>query len=878
MGVASSGEGRERRVACCYSALPEEAHPLQDPETGSSPSRVTVDQAATLVPRASRSSGKSVVQFGSSDYYVSESEGQVQIDIVRMGDIGGEASFTYNTVDGSAKAGKKYVAQADTCTFLPGERVKVINVDVVQDECWDATLEFGVVITNVKGAHRGKQAFQCTVKIIDDDCFPTNKFEGFVDDEESIENIFGPSLFFQYVVMNFSNKTFSRGFLLIVFFDALKAAYFFLTLYMQVYLVDHVLVSRDEDMQEGEHEERKLMVNSIDSGARAVARALGAEVYGYGFGGDDVNSKNKTAIAVGCLYIIPFTLSHLCDYLKPSLGLQEVARKTLQANLFRKFLHYTEKVRDSISVGDLTMAMARDISEVVDNGLMRFLEGVSIMMKLAVALAFILEENKMAAVPLGIFPVVMGVFMMAREKPTNNAAEAMASQQNNLVHQIQDAVRNFPLVSDFQLKSHVVEAYEASIDLYNKKSRHSQQIVTNNTYLSSWLTTLLIGIYMMIGSRQVVSLGGTVSLGTFIATINVFKEIGVELRELYLAFMEVQSTYGPLRKLTFFFNQPTDLNDRMKVGRSRRDMGTLKLAELVQRKQDSTPPKAAQLSEEGDVKEVKEVKDRENFFIEDLMTVELRDVTFSYPGVSHPVCFKVNYEFEQGKLYGFIGRRHQGKATLLKLLAEVLLLEPDSGHVFVPTHMRILHINKDVGILHGSLINNLIFNNDKQTCGGMRRIREICEMCGFTSRMLAELHDEPAPGTRRPSLVTNHALVQETIPYISGKTWETGMSQADYARLSIARALILNPECLIMHMPFISFNDQCTKELTMLMRRHVEEKGLQFPASEKALRRPRTVFFSSSALERCYLAHQVFEVSIGNGIKCVHGSASSSKR
>ncbi len=65
-------------------------------------------------------------------------------------------------------------------------------------------------------------------------------------------------------------------------------------------------------------------------------------------------------------------------------GVAGLSRRTLQKNLLRKFLNYTEAVRGQISEGDVNMAMMRDVHEVVDCGFMKGLEVVRMVGKLLV--------------------------------------------------------------------------------------------------------------------------------------------------------------------------------------------------------------------------------------------------------------------------------------------------------------------------------------------------------------------------------------------------------------------------------------------------------------------------------------------------------------
>ena len=61
--------------------------------------------------------------------------------------------------------------------------------------------------------------------------------------------------------------------------------------------------------------------------------------------------------------------------------------------------------------------------------------------------------------------------------------------------------------------------------------------------------------------------------------------------------------------------------------------------------------------------------------------IELRDVTFAYPGTTKNVLDQVNLKFAPGSVVAVIGENGAGKTTLVKLLAK--MYEPDSGQILV---------------------------------------------------------------------------------------------------------------------------------------------------------------------------------------------------
>ena len=62
-------------------------------------------------------------------------------------------------------------------------------------------------------------------------------------------------------------------------------------------------------------------------------------------------------------------------------------------------------------------------------------------------------------------------------------------------------------------------------------------------------------------------------------------------------------------------------------------------------------------------------------------TIEIRDLTYRYPGASKPVLDGISLEIPEGKIVGILGRTGSGKSTLVKLLPR--LLDPPAGTVFI---------------------------------------------------------------------------------------------------------------------------------------------------------------------------------------------------
>eukprot|EP00929_Paragymnodinium_shiwhaense_P018908 TRINITY_DN13062_c0_g1_i1.p1 TRINITY_DN13062_c0_g1~~TRINITY_DN13062_c0_g1_i1.p1 ORF type:complete len:821 (-),score=177.13 TRINITY_DN13062_c0_g1_i1:56-2518(-) len=764
----------------------------------------------------------SVIQFTSAFYFVSEGEEDVmQVDIARLGDCSGGAQVCYRTEDSSAKAWVKYVPVSGKLTFEPGDSTKTVHIRILSSEAWDATLEFNVVLEKARGAQLGKYLNVCRVTIIDQNSFPSDKYKEYFP--EKCEEIPTFGFFMEYLRLNMRDPTTRSMVWKYMFIDFLKGLYYFWTIYLQVYLID-VVLSEDGG---GSGEEARRLVGRPSS-ARFLEEKEGEEEGGeeeaqFGFMIQSLlvpHSRRETAMVVAAIYVVPFVLLHVSDLCKCYIGLQARLRKMLQANLLRKFLYYDEVVRCDVKGEQIALAMMKDIFEVVDCGFMKVLNVVGILNKLAFALLFILAENKLAALPLCVCPVILILFLTLREKQNINVNEELATKREYVLQCVNDAIQQYRLIADYYMRPMVVTKYEKKIEDFHQQEMHARARRENNLKLSPWLTVLLVGAYMIVGSSIVNTVGGWLRLGVFLATINIFKEIGVEIQEVYAELMEIQRSFGPLIKIAGYMNLRTDLTDRKRINRQRRELGLQERHAARQRTMSLTSESSVGSG-----------------FPADTVEIFVQNLTFKFP-LGKSVLSDVNLKFAQGKLHALIGAPHGGKATFLKLIGQVFLPLENQGTVFLPPHLRILHASQETILVHGTFTKNIILNQDIKKVGGLERVRQICSLLGFEKDVLSHLDDE-----------------------VDLSNWTQRLSHTAYARIALARAFVMNPEVLAIHKPLASFNDPEVKTVAGLLRSHVDEKGLALPNNERSFRRPRTVFYSSATLDGIALADLVYKVS-----------------
>merc|ERR1712205_206783 len=98
--------------------------------------------------------------------------------------------------------------------------------------------------------------------------------------------------------------------------------------------------------------------------------------------------------------------------------------------------------------------------------------------------------------------------------------------------------------------------------------------------------------------------------------------------------------------------------------------------------------------------------------------------------------------------------------------------------------------------------------------------------------------------------------------------WGETLSHTQQQLLSLARALIANPEFLVAHKPTLGFDHACRMIVLQALKDFVRKRGLEQDEQALHLRRPRTCIFSLSAPTDTEGADCVYEVSDAHGIQC----------
>lgn len=757
-----------------------------------------------------------IIQFSAFTYFCQEDEGTMQLDVMRIGDCSDVSEVTFTTKDSSAKQGKHYTNVSCRIVFEEGESQCMVEVPLLESSDWDTTLEFAVELIPGDGglvnALLGRYLYSARVKVIDNDKFPTNKYAFEIDGNE-IHEAPKLGLFIEYLKFNWSDPVVRSRSIKFGCIDQLHNLYDFLHLFLNVYLVDYVLNPEFND----DH----LL---------------------FGF------SRELSLLIIALTILVPFALLHFLSFVKANkCGVGGSSRLRLQSALIRKFLNYEAGVRLKLRNGDLIMGMTRDSTALVGDGYKGMLSvvkelGQLILMLIYQFMAPIVFDrpfSRLGFAPLIAFPLLMGVFLVARDNMTSVLLSARNKSQTGLVNAVEETVGNYRLVADYGQREKSVRRFEQAVKDFNTTNRNTGVVLMNSGYYAKYLSILAVVGYTLGGGMNVLS--GYMTLGMFLNNISIFAKIGSAWGQIYKIFLDISTIFPAMENIFISMNLPTDVAHRKMVNRKiRKETANLRNQLHEEDKLKSNPNRSMPVPC-------------------DRMRMKLGNLTFTYHTSSPSggerttvLNQKGLLDIQQGWLTCLVGPRGGGKTTLLKLIGGEILPNPDDiggaspsgGQFHVPSHLRTLHVSGPM-FFEGSILDNLLFGVATGDDDGRRdRVVEICTKLGLGEE------------------IVRHTALNDV------HVWSDVFSATQCQLMSIATALIANPEVLCIHKPTQYFDAGTAHKVASVFREFVDLKGLECPGPRQS-RRPRTCIMTTADNANLRFADAVFNITADDGIQLV---------
>eukprot|EP00746_Dinoflagellata_sp_MGD_P121938 gnl/MRDRNA2_/MRDRNA2_56967_c0_seq1.p1 gnl/MRDRNA2_/MRDRNA2_56967_c0~~gnl/MRDRNA2_/MRDRNA2_56967_c0_seq1.p1 ORF type:complete len:1042 (+),score=122.69 gnl/MRDRNA2_/MRDRNA2_56967_c0_seq1:93-3128(+) len=798
-----------------------------------------------------------ILQFSTYIYYVKEGEEeQMVVDVLRLGDSSQKCSVSYATNDGSAHAGIKYVATQGVLEFEIGETSKEIAIPILSDDAWDEQREFTIKLSTPQNAILGKYLHTCRVKIIGSICFPSDRHKEMLlasaTDPDKLKEIPIYSLILEYFKMNLRHPEIRKRTRQMLILDQTINVYFIWRLLIIQTIIDRLFKS------DGCPEDERFWFEILPCPA-------------------DSSDRNTMLVVMAIFVIVPMVFNHFIEYKRIFWKVGGMSRMTIQANLMRKFLNYDEYSLAKLSQTDLIIAMTRDTFEVVHNGYLKIFPLSLNFWRLIMLLTLqVYNGSIFATIPVIVSPIVLLIFLRIRTPRSMKVSLEQDTAYNEKIRFVGEVLRCYHLITDFAKRPWAVDTFEKKIKDFNMKLILADADTLNNSYMAPWLSIIMIGGWLIVGGMRVVNRQSTI--GEFVTNLEVFNALGQAWMIIYVIMLQMMYSCPSLFRLTRYLNLPTDVEKRMRLNRRRRKEGEqarqLARAELISglgsmasgtsisssagpqtngkagRCQGTTGDMGSSLMNSYATSSTQ-------VYAADNVQIGFEKVCYHYNiGLWNAIRHRGSiaaadgvgikgstFKFAQGKLVTLIGSSGEGKSTMLKLLSGVLL--PESGYVMIPPHLRVLHCSQEPIFFCDTLYNNLTYGVPKgDPDGRIERVRAICERLLLPDRVLEFLSEEHMNGKHDDITVDWGEVLRLTERYL----------------LVQARALIANPEVLVLHKPTLACEERLALNTFSMLREFCQQRGLEMDRAMLAHRRPRTCICSTIAKEGIALSDHVLNV------------------
>jgi ATP-binding cassette subfamily B protein len=259
---------------------------------------------------------------------------------------------------------------------------------------------------------------------------------------------------------------------------------------------------------------------------------------------------------------------------------------------------------------------------------------ISVLTILGVAVALLVTNAGLAAVAMLGLPVLIAatvVFRRLSSAAYNEARERVSEVNADL----QENVSGARVTQAFTRERRSARDFAARSDAYRRARLRAQRYIATYFPFVALLSDLATAAVLGVGASRVA--GGTVTAGVLTAFL------------LYLGLF-----FAPVQQLSQVFD-----------GYQQAAVGLRRIRELLDTPTSVPPPEADAVPVPSRLRG----------------EVELRDVTFSYPGAATPALDRVSLRIAPGETVALVGATGAGKSTVVKLLAR--FYDPTAGTVLV---------------------------------------------------------------------------------------------------------------------------------------------------------------------------------------------------
>ena len=191
--------------------------------------------------------------------------------------------------------------------------------------------------------------------------------------------------------------------------------------------------------------------------------------------------------------------------------------------------------------------------------------------------------------------------------------------------------------------------------------------------------------------------------------------------------------------------------------------------------------------------------------------IKISKLNKSFEGIKKiNVLKRISYNFKKGKIYSLMGPSGSGKSTLLNLLS--LIDRPSSGSIIFENKKVNYNDSNENDILRANKI-GIIYQQDNL-------LPDFTALENIYLAALAGGNDEDVAINKAKNLLKKVGLTNRSENYPSQ------LSGGEKQRISIARAVVNNPQVILADEPTGSLDLQTAKEIFGLLKNQINKERL----------------------------------------------------
>ena len=191
--------------------------------------------------------------------------------------------------------------------------------------------------------------------------------------------------------------------------------------------------------------------------------------------------------------------------------------------------------------------------------------------------------------------------------------------------------------------------------------------------------------------------------------------------------------------------------------------------------------------------------------------IELKNINKSFTNLKNiKVLKKIHYKFKKGKIYSLIGPSGSGKSTLLNLVS--LIDKPTSGSILIDNKVINFENSNENDIIRANKI-GIIYQQDNL----------LTDFTALENTYLASLS---VGIDKNQSIIKATKLLQKVGLSNRLNHYPSELSGGEKQRVSIARALINNPQIILADEPTGSLDFQTAKEIFKLIKNQINSERI----------------------------------------------------